>query len=167
MSSDKENIVPTVAPTDSYQRVFLHSRMTKFVTSTFPAREILPSTEPSMDCHNMSSMPSCAKSYMSEHSITNSPLVDVRLSDTSPIEIIVCSNSASAVTPVRHDEEKDPHGPLQVTKKVKMVIHRWGPVEPINPERFFLKMLLSRGYATKMIPALQSEYRRYESLLHL
>lgn len=61
------------------------------------------------------------------------------------------------------DSERDPHSPLQVNKKVKMVVHRWGPVEPINPERFFLKMLLSRGYATKMIPALTSQYRRYKS----
>lgn len=61
------------------------------------------------------------------------------------------------------DSERDPHSPQQVNKKVKMVVHRWGPVEPINPERFFLKMLLSRGYATKMIPALTSQYRRYKS----
>ena len=65
-----------------------------------------------------------------------------------PSEPTVCPDEA----------EKDPHSPLQVSKKVKMVIYKWGPVEPINPERFFLKMLLSRGYATKMIPALTSKY---------
>ena len=58
------------------------------------------------------------------------------------------------------DFERDPHGPTQVSRKVKMVINKWGPVEPINPERFFLKMLLSRGYPTKMIPALTSPNRR-------
>ena len=58
------------------------------------------------------------------------------------------------------DFERDPHGPTQVSRKVKMVINKWGPVQPINPERFFIKMLLSRGYATKMIPALTSQNRR-------
>lgn len=57
----------------------------------------------------------------------------------------------------------DPHGPTQVGRNVKIVINRWGPVEPINPERFFLKMLTSRGYATKMIPALTSQNRRYSN----
>jgi hypothetical protein len=81
-------------------------------------------------------------------------------SETTPNEMI--EDATLAITVIQLDDsEKDPHSPSQVSKKVKMVVHRWGPVEPINPERFFLKMLLSRGYATKMIPALTSQYRRY------
>lgn len=81
------------------------------------------------------------------------------VSEATASEMI--EDATLAITVIQIDDsEKDPHSPLQVTKKVKMVVHRWGPVEPINPERFFLKMLLSRGYATKMIPALTSQYRR-------
>lgn len=75
-------------------------------------------------------------------------------------ELPVSHGKPSEPIVVLDETEKDPHSPSQVSKKVKMVIHKWGPVEPINPERFFLKMLLSRGYATKMIPALTSKYRR-------
>lgn len=67
---------------------------------------------------------------------------------------------AEKSTAIIHIDDFDPHGPTQVGRKVKMVINKWGPVEPINPERFFLKMLLSRGYETKMIPALTSQNRR-------
>ena len=56
--------------------------------------------------------------------------------------------------------EKDPHGPLEDQKKVDLVIFKWGPVEPINPERFFLKLLSSRGYEISTIPALNSHYCR-------
>jgi hypothetical protein len=81
-------------------------------------------------------------------------------SEATPNEMI--EDATIAITVIQLDDsEKDPHSPSQVSKKVKMVVHKWGPVEPINPERFFLKMLLSRGYATKMIPALTSQYRRY------
>lgn len=81
--------------------------------------------------------------------------------EATPTEMI--EDATLAITVIQLDDsEKDPHSPSQVSKKVKMVVHRWGPVEPINPERFFLKMLLSRGYATKMIPALTSQYRRYD-----
>ena len=67
---------------------------------------------------------------------------------------------AEKSTTISHIDDFDPHGPTQVGRKVKMVINKWGPVEPINPERFFLKMLLSRGHETKMIPALTSQNRR-------
>lgn len=67
---------------------------------------------------------------------------------------------AEKSTAIIHIDDYDPHGPTQVGRKVKMVTNKWGPVEPINPERFFLKMLLSRGYETKMIPALTSQNRR-------
>jgi hypothetical protein len=59
--------------------------------------------------------------------------------------------------------EQDPHGPLQVQQQVEMVMCRWGHVEAINPERFFLKLLSSRGYDSNMIPALTSKYCRYET----
>jgi hypothetical protein len=59
--------------------------------------------------------------------------------------------------------EQDPHGPLQVQQQVEMVIYRWGHVEAINPESFFLKLLSSRGYDSNMIPALTSKYCRYET----
>jgi hypothetical protein len=56
--------------------------------------------------------------------------------------------------------EKDPHGPHEVQRKVDLVIYRWGPVEPMNPERFFLKLLSSRGYEISTISALNSHYCR-------
>lgn len=56
--------------------------------------------------------------------------------------------------------EQDPHGPLQVQQQVEMVMYRWGHVEAISPERFFLKLLSSRGYDSSMIPALSSKYCR-------
>ena len=54
----------------------------------------------------------------------------------------------------------DPHGPLQIHDMVKTVINSWGPVEPINPERFFFKLLASRGYDCSTISALGSSYSR-------
>ena len=80
-------------------------------------------------------------------------------------EIIECWDPVPVAIIVRHEDDKDPHGPQQVTRKVKMVIHKWGNVEPINPERFFLKMLLSRGYSTKMIPAMVSQHKWYAELI--
>lgn len=72
------------------------------------------------------------------------------------------SNCVNTLITIVQNEEigNDPHSPLQVDTKVKMVVQKWGPVAPINPERFFLKMLLSRGYSSNMIPALTSQYRR-------
>ena len=54
----------------------------------------------------------------------------------------------------------DLHGPLQVQSRVEIVLHKWGPVEPINPELFFFKLLASRGYNSELIPALASQYNR-------
>ena len=54
----------------------------------------------------------------------------------------------------------DMHGPLQVQNRVEIVMHKWGPVEPINPELFFFKLLASRGYNSELIPALASQYNR-------
>jgi hypothetical protein len=76
--------------------------------------------------------------------------------------IDIDSRSAQTLITLVHEHglENDPHSPLQVDKKVKMVIHKWGPVAPINPQRFFIKMLLSRGYSSSMIPAITSQHRR-------
>lgn len=54
----------------------------------------------------------------------------------------------------------DPHGPLQVQNRVDIVLHKWGPTEPVNPELFFLKLLASRGYESELMPALSSKYNR-------
>ena len=60
-------------------------------------------------------------------------------------------------------DSHDSHGPKHVCVKVKMVIRNWGPVAPISPERFFMKLLLSRGHQVKAIPALSLSTRKVPS----
>jgi hypothetical protein len=50
-------------------------------------------------------------------------------------------------------------GQLHVFKTVKMVMLHWGPIEPINPEIFLLKLLSRRGYDCSMIPALSAHQK--------
>ena len=164
-------------PTQIYSAKSSHSSeycnqnpdMTKFVDNSFPVVEMTTGSEVCIDkqtIHSTSSFQVVSKmthtpqqnSLASGSSIAE--IQQTRSVETAPIEVIECWNPQTAVVIAHHEEEKDPHGPLQVTRKVKLVMHKWGHVEPINPERFFLKMLLSRGYTTKMIPALQSTYRR-------
>lgn len=59
----------------------------------------------------------------------------------------------------------DVYGPFQIQKRVEIVVQRWGAIASIPPDKFLIRILSSRGYSTDMIPALQSEFRRYcESL---
>jgi hypothetical protein len=113
-------------------------------------------------CHEMESGPET-----NEISLLNGtrdilhPGTVVNVAHSNSHNDIDSRNVQTLITLVQKEEsENDPHSPLQVDKKVKMVIHKWGPVAPINPERFFLKMLLSRGYSSSMIPALTSQHRR-------
>ena len=50
------------------------------------------------------------------------------------------------------DSELDPYAPLNVPSNVQLVIKKWGPAVAISPERFFTKLLLSRGYAADNFP---------------
>lgn len=68
--------------------------------------------------------------------------------------------SSDSTSPTSKMSADDPHAPLLVQSSVDLVIHKWGPIEPMNPERFFLDLLASRGYDNKLIPALTSQYNR-------
>jgi hypothetical protein len=55
---------------------------------------------------------------------------------------------------VSDDSQKDPHAPQNVPSNVQLVIKNWGPAVAICPERFFSKLLLSRGYPADNFPLL-------------
>ena len=150
--------------------------MTKFTSNVFPPTEIVICSETPMDCpafHQISqTSPATKCTNLTQLIPSNSSMLAniQQLNDSETVqmeetEIIECWDPVPVAIIVRHEDDKDPHGPQQVTRKVKMVIHKWGNVEPINPERFFLKMLLSRGYSTKMIPAMVSQHKWYAELL--
>lgn len=105
--------------------------------------------------------PSTSSSFASNASIIydndDAPTIEGNEKDDS-FRTVIAQEHASLLTP-----EKDPHGPLEVQQKVDLVIYQWGPVEPINPERFFLKLLSSRGYEISTIPALGSHYCRCQN----
>lgn len=144
--------------------------MTLFVNDAYTPLEVNSNPETSMDCpayHHLSQSPPVTKHTNLPHHISTNLVVDIqqlRNSETAEmehIEILDRWDPSPVLMIVSHEDEKDPHSPQQVTRKVKMVIHKWGHVQPINPERFFLKMLLSRGYSTKMIPASTSQNKWY------
>ena len=126
-----------------------------------------------MDCpayHHISQSPPVIKHTNLPHHISSNLIADIQQLRNSEVaqmehtEILERWHPSPILMIVSHEDEKDPHSPQQVTRKVKMVIHKWGHVQPINPERFFLKMLLSRGYSTKMIPATTSQNKWYDIL---
>ena len=51
-------------------------------------------------------------------------------------------------------------GPTQINSRVQLVVQRWGNVAPVAPVHFLMKILESRGYDSKRITAMDSEYRR-------
>jgi hypothetical protein len=87
--------------------------------------------------------------------------------------ITECASSSSSVAPQAQNfaqpvpaivrtsyDNSDPHGPRQVSKRVRLVIRKWGSILPIPPERFLHKLLVSRGYDTTSINALVSPLRQ-------
>ena len=48
--------------------------------------------------------------------------------------------------------DMDPYAPQNVPSNVQLVIKKWGPAVAISPERFFTKLLLSRGYPADNFP---------------
>lgn len=60
---------------------------------------------------------------------------------------------------LRKETSTDPHDPANVPQYVKIVVRKWGFVEAISPERFLLKLMLSRGYEAVAIPPLSSSMR--------
>lgn len=155
---------------------------TKFV-SRFPSAEKLSSSH--IENNNQNSESSASSTYIqwypqtmnsdfpsSSSASASATSAGLRVSasnmyghDDAPT--IEDDDSSRPVTPITQaesisniSEKYDVHGPLQVQQEVDLVIYRWGPVEPINPERFFLKLLSSRGYDGTLIPALKSQYCR-------
>jgi hypothetical protein len=65
----------------------------------------------------------------------------------------------------KRDGSHDQHGPRHVCVKVKMVVKNWGVgCSPIPPERFLMKLMLSRGHEVRTIPALSSSARKMPSI---
>ena len=147
--------------------------MTLFVSDAYTPLEVNSSPETTMDIpayHHISQSPPVSKHTNLPHHISSNLIADIQHLRNSEVtqmehtEILERWHPSPILMIVSHEDEKDPHSPQQVTRKVKMVIHKWGHVQPINPERFFLKMLLSRGYTTKMIPAATSQNKWYDIL---
>ena len=61
-------------------------------------------------------------------------------------------NPLRASSHVEDDSHNDPYAPRNVPPNVQLVIKNWGPAVAISPERFFAKLLLSRGYPADNYP---------------
>jgi hypothetical protein len=69
------------------------------------------------------------------------------------------SSSNSLVRLLENNIEEDDH-PHKMQENVMMTIQKWGAVSAIPPAEFLSKLLGKRGYSSKTIPALKSQYRR-------
>jgi hypothetical protein len=159
-SKEKRDSIHSHSPKTNFEVDSSESDMTKYeCSSSIPEKNLELQAIISQACKD-------ASNHFSYDGINHSKVVTYGM-ETKPAKEIIIENRSdsqdflSILCPAEDlIKDQDPHSPLQVSKKVKLVIQKWGAVEPINPERFFLKMLLSRGYPTKMIPALNSQYRR-------
>ena len=58
------------------------------------------------------------------------------------------------------DTSTNPSSPYHISTRVKMVMQKWGNVQPIAPQEFLIKILEARGHPTHSIPAMKSAFRR-------
>ena len=173
---------PLSLSSDDLLREAEKTHAAKFV-SRFPSAEIIDSCQNNRNLKSASASTAACNSWSSPLNILDlvlqSPTSMQTPSDSTtlerspdtvtPIGILHTENdlkSNLSSAPARSPETNfalpslDPHGPLLIHDMVKLVISSWGPVEPISPERFFFKLLASRGYDCGTISALGSNYSR-------
>ena len=173
---------PLSLSSDDLLREAEKTHAAKFV-SRFPSAEIIDSCQNTYNLKSASAPSAALSSGNSQLNILDLVLQSPTSMQTSS-DAITLERLPDTVTPVgiQHTDSDlksnvsstpsissetnfassslDPHGPLLIHDMVKTVINSWGPVEPINPERFFFKLLASRGYDCSTISALGSSYSR-------